>query len=65
VLKGDVNCDGTVTAADASLLLRYLVGLAEITPQGLINAEVTGDSSLTSADASLILRYIVGLAVFE
>jgi hypothetical protein len=45
------------------VLLRYIVGLTELTPQGMINAEVSGDGNLTAADASLILRFIVGLLV--
>jgi hypothetical protein len=60
-LLGDANCDGVVTAADAATILRSLVGLVELTPQGMINADVDGDGEVTAADASAILRYIVKL----
>ena len=62
IMYGDTNCDGRVTAADAALLLRYLVGLSDISPQGLINARVSAKTGLPTAhDASLILRYVVGI----
>ncbi len=60
-LLGDVNCDTTVTSADAALLLRAIVGLSVLSEQGKINAEVSGDTVVTTADAAMILRYCVGL----
>jgi hypothetical protein len=61
VLLGDANCDGQVTAADAALVLRSIVGLNELTAQGAFNADVDGDLEVTAEDAALILRYIVKL----
>ncbi|MBQ1820627.1 MAG: 5'-nucleotidase C-terminal domain-containing protein [Clostridia bacterium] len=61
VTLGDANCDGHVTAADAALILRSLVGLAELSEQGALNADVDGDCEVTAEDAALILRYIVKL----
>lgn len=58
---GDVNDDGIITAADAALVLRALVGLSELTPRGAVNADVDGDGTVTAADAAAILRYVVGL----
>ena len=60
---GDANCDGLVTAADAALVLRALVGLSVITPEGMRNADVAGDfdGMPNAADAVAILRYVVGL----
>ena len=60
-LYGDANCDGEVTAADASAILRSIVGLSSLTAQGAFNADVDGDGEVTAADAAAILRYIVGL----
>jgi hypothetical protein len=60
-LYGDANCDGQVTAADAAAILRSLVNLDKLTPQGMINADVDGDGDVTAADAATILRYIVRL----
>ena len=60
---GDANCDGRVTAADAAMVLRALVGLTELTPQGAVNADVapTFDGAPNAADAAAILRFIVKL----
>ena len=60
-LLGDANDDGKITAADAALILRSIVGLDELTPQGAINADVDGDGEITAKDAATILRYIVKL----
>ena len=61
-LLGDVDCDGEITVADASLLLRYLVRLADgISEQGLENADANSDGVLDAEDASLILRHLVKL----
>lgn len=58
-LAGDADCNGEVTAADAALILRWIVKIAPISAQGMINAEVTNDSEITAADAAAILRWIV------
>ena len=58
---GDANCDGKITSADAAAILRAAVGLAPLTAQGMINADVDGDGEVTAADAAIILRYVVGL----
>ena len=62
-LYGDANCDGIVTAADAALVLRSLVGLSTITEKGMINADVAPDFDgvPNAADAAAILRYLVGM----
>ena len=62
---GDANCDGEVTAADASLILRYIVRLSEISEQGLENADADKNGRVESADASAILRYLVRLAPLD
>ncbi len=59
---GDVNLDDRVTVEDAILVIRYIVGLRELTDEQLLNGKVSvGDGSLNVTDAILILRYIVGL----
>jgi len=59
---GDTNEDGVVTAADAAAILRHIVKLQTLTPQGLINAKVTdGTGPVSAADAAKILRWIVGV----
>jgi hypothetical protein len=58
---GDTNLDGKITAADAALVLRAMVGLSTLTPEGALNADVDGDGEVAAADAAAILRYVVGL----
>ena len=60
-LYGDANCDGRVTAVDASAALRHVVGISELSDFALTNANVDGNAELTSEDAAMILRYVVGL----
>lgn len=59
VLPGDVDRDGSVTAADARLILRASVGLETIANRWL--ADLDGDNAVTAADARLALRMSVGL----
>lgn len=58
---GDVDEDGTVSSADARIVLRASVGLEELSRWNLPYANADCDDSVSSADARLILRYSVGL----
>ena len=60
-LLGDANCDGEVGADDASLIMRYVAGLSDITPEGLLNADVNFDGVVNNDDADAILLSIVHL----
>ena len=61
-IRGDANCDGNVNAADAAAILRTLVELQTLTPQGQLNAKVTFSSgAFSAADAAKILRWLVDL----
>ncbi|MDO4544457.1 MAG: GLUG motif-containing protein [Clostridia bacterium] len=63
LLYGDANCDNEVGANDASLILRYVVGLSDISELGCIQGDVTPVYNLApdSADAAAILRLLVEL----
>ena len=61
-LKGDVNLDGSVTAADLTLLARHIGGIELITNEtALVNANVNGDGSITAADLTKLARYVGGI----
>lgn len=60
-LIGDVDGDGEVTAADALLALRYVMGLAELDEAQLAQADVNGDGEVTIVDSLLIQRYAMGV----
>jgi len=57
----DVDADGSVTAADARLVLRYSVDLERLTGKALKAADTDSDGSVTANDARFILRLSVGL----
>lgn len=60
--SGDVDCDGTLTAADASLVLYYYAGTMvgnafefEIETNICNLGDINGDNAIDAADASMIL----------
>lgn len=59
-LIGDVDCDGDVDFDDVTLLNAYLLNAAEVTPQGLLNANVNGDNKVSSADVVALTKIILG-----
>ncbi|WHH57908.1 S8 family serine peptidase [Petroclostridium sp. X23] len=61
ILYGDVNVDNIISAGDATLVLRDIVGLTSLSQEQKKAADVNGDGSITAGDATVILRYVVGL----
>ena len=62
--SGDVNCDGEVDVVDVLVLNKYLLGVAQLTPEGQQNADFNGSGKLEDADAMMILKAIVKLVDF-
>lgn len=60
-MPGDVDLNGRVQAFDASLILKHVVGLAELNPAQIRNANVSDDTTISALDATLILRFTVAL----
>lgn len=59
---GDVNGDGKVNAGDATVVLRHVAKIQNITSQACLNAaDVNGDGKVNSGDATLILRKVAKL----
>jgi hypothetical protein len=58
---GDVNLDGQISAYDAFLTLRYVVGLESLREMQKCVADVSGDGIISAFDANLILQKVVGL----
>lgn len=58
---GDVNKSGSVTIADARLVLRYVVKLDTFTAEQKKLADADLNGAVNEADARFILRYTVGL----
>ena len=57
---GDVSMNGSVTALDASLVLKHIVGLDTLSGDQENVGDVTDDNSLSALDAAIILDYVVG-----
>jgi hypothetical protein len=60
-ILGDVSGDNDVNALDASLVLRYVVGLIPLGPNGMEAADVSGNGSISPLDATYILQYVAQL----
>lgn len=63
--SGDVDGDGEVTAADASMILRYTQGLTALTDAQKEAADVNGDGVVDAKDAEMILMYLVRLVSID
>lgn len=63
ILKGDANCDGSVTIADATAILQHLGNNDKyaLSAQGIKNADVVAPEGITAADALEIQRLDAGL----
>ena len=59
VKLGDVNNNGGVDSGDATLVLRYVVGISDLTDEQFKAADMNEDGQVTSGDATLILRRTV------
>ena len=60
-LWGDANGDGIVDTSDALLVMRYVMGLAEISAENLPWVDVNGDGNVDMTDALLIARVVMGI----
>ena len=60
-ILGDVSENDDVSAFDASLILKYLVGTEELVYPQLLSADVTFDGEITALDASVIAQFVAEL----
>ena len=62
-LPGDANGDGTVTAADAALVMRYAAGYDywRLSTRNKMLADVNHDGAMNEKDAAAILRQVIRL----
>lgn len=56
---GDVNGDRAITAGDATMILRDVVGATELTESQRPFADANGNGGTDTADATILLRYVV------
>ena len=60
-IAGDVDLNGHVDSLDALLLMRYVMGMAELSPAQLAVADFNGDGNINSLDALDLMRFAMGL----
>lgn len=60
IVKGDLNRDGKVTIADATLVKRSIMGYVTLDDQQLLAGAVAGSGTVTIRDYTLIKRHIQG-----
>ncbi len=63
IMIGDANQNGSVTASDATAILKYKAGIlgSELLGDSLLAADASGNGPVTAADATVILKYKAGL----
>ena len=61
VLLGDVDLNGSVTANDALLTLRFSLGLISLEGDALTAADIDCSGTVNAADALMIMRLALGL----
>lgn len=57
--KGDLNCDGKVSAADAVLLCRFLTTQSTLPAGQMQLADLSGDNAVSAADLTLLKRQLI------
>lgn len=62
-LNGDIDLDNSVTVADATLLQKYVVGIATLTDDQKLLADCNGDGAIDVRDATYIQKTIVKIPV--
>ena len=58
---GDVNRDGSINIVDATLVLKYIVGLTYFNSDDIIIADVTYDGYITVKDATTVQKMAIGI----
>lgn len=58
---GDVNKDHSITAGDATMVLRDVVSVAPLNDEEKLFADANQNDGVDAGDATIILRYVVGM----
>lgn len=64
-LKGDVNRDGDISAADVVLLQEYLVGLQTLPEKNTYNADTDSNNVIDIFDLVLLRRDVIGMNLYK
>lgn len=63
-ITNDIDLDNSVTVADATLLQKYVVGIATLTDDQKLLADCNGDGAIDVRDATYIQKTIVKIPVY-
>lgn len=58
-IRGDANCDGKISAADLTLIARYILQEGTLNGAGTMGADANKDGKITAADLTLISKHIL------
>lgn len=61
---GDVNCDGRITVADATIAQKSSLNLVQLSEVGFAAGDVNHDDKISIYDAVEILKYSVGIVSY-
>lgn len=64
-ITNDIDLDNSVTVADATLLQKYVVGIATLTDDQKLFADCNGDGVINVRDATYIQKTIVKIPVYN
>lgn len=64
-ITNDIDLDNSVTVADATLLQKYVVGIATLTDDQKLLADCNGDGAIDVRDATYIQKTIVKIPVYN
>ena len=64
-IRGDSNCDGKISAADLTLIKRYILDEGTLTDAALHAADANKDGKVTAGDLTMIKRHILQESTIE
>ena len=56
IIKGDVNCTGTVNSKDTNSYMNFLLGLEGLTDEAMIACDINNDGVLDNSDLVLMAK---------
>ena len=56
IIKGDVNCTGTVNSKDTDTYMNFLLGLEGLTDEAMISCDINNDGVLDNSDLVLMAK---------
>ena len=54
IVKGDINCSGTVNSKDTDLYMNFLLGLSNLNDEEMIACDINNDGTLDNSDLVLL-----------